>query len=385
MDTLTIKEIKSLIENRNGVCLSLYVPTFVSGKEVEQNQIRFKNQVRKAEEQLKASGIRPNKVEQLIEPLKKYVDDTLFWKYQSRGLAIFRSKENFYSYRLPLEFNELSVVSNRFHIKPLLPFFNREGLYYLLAFSKGKIRLFRGSKYSASEIELSGIPKNLAEALKFDVYSKELQFQTGTPRHGGKRDAIFFGGGSNEPKEKIEILRFLQQVDKGINDFLKDSQAPLVLAGVDYLIPIYQDANKYPHLVERHISGNPDDLSVEKLHEKAWELVLPIFFSDQAKAMERIQKLNGSQSPLASIEISDIVSAAYNKRIEQLFVANDLQVWGKFDSNSFAAEIHDSQLETDEDLLDFAAVHTLINRGAVYSLPLKKMPRQKLAAAVFRF
>ncbi|MGH8015283.1 MAG: hypothetical protein ACREBV_03745 [Candidatus Zixiibacteriota bacterium] len=385
MDTITIKEIKSLIDSRNGVCLSIYVPTFISGKEVEQNQIRYKNLLRNAEEQLKANGYRPNEIEELIEPLKKYVDDSLFWKYQSHGLAVFRSKNHFYSYRLPLEFKELSVVSRRFHIKPLLPFFNREGQFYLLAFSKGKIRLFRGSKYSTSEVELSDIPKSLQEALKFDVYSKELQFQTGAPRHGNRRDAIFFGGGSNEPKEKNEILRFLQQVDKGINEYLKKSQAPLVLAGVDYLIPIYEEANKYPHLINKHISGNPDDLTPEKLHEKAWELVAPKFYEDQGKAQDRFKQLHGSSSRLASLEINEIILAAYDKRIETLFVANDVQVWGSFDSRSLETAIHDSPADGNEDLLDFASAHTLINGGTVYPMPQKKVPRQRPAAAIFRF
>jgi len=385
MDTLTVKEIKSLIENRNGICLSIYVPTFVSGKEVEQNQIRFKNLVRKAEEQLKANGMRPNEIAHLIEPLNKYVNDSMFWKYQSHGLAIFRTKDDFQSYRLPLNFKELAVVTDRFHVKPLLPLFNSDGQYYLLAFSKGRIRLLQGSRFGASEIDLSGIPKNLQEALKFDVYSKELQFQTGTPRHGAKRDAIFFGGGSNEPDEKNELLLYFQQVDKGLHEYLKESKAPLVLAGVDYLIPIYKEANKYTQLADKHMSGNPDLLSPQELHEKAWELVKPIFYEEQSKALEKFNQLSGSHSKLASLEIAEIISAALSKRIELLFVSNDLQVWGKFNSKTLQAEIHDSQSEGDEDLLDFAAVHTLINGGTVYPMPHKKVPRQRPAAAIFRF
>ncbi len=385
MDTLRIKDIKTLIEKTNDVCLSIYMPTFKAGKEVEQNQIRYKNLVRRAEEQLREHGLRPDDVEDILNPVRAFVDDSIYWKFQSTGLALFRSKNDFYSYRLPLEFDELTVVSDRYHVKPLLPLFNNEGEFYLLAFSKGKIRLFRGSKFDVSEVDLAGIPKSLQEALKFDVYNKELQFQTGTPRHGGRRDAIFFGGGSNQPNEKKEILRFFQQIDKGLNEYLKDSQAPLVLAGVDYLIPIYKEANKYAHLVDSHISGNPDDLSPQTLHEKGWALVTPVFYEEQAKALERFKQLIGSKSNLASIEISAIVESGFTKRVESLFVANDVQIWGTFNSKSLQSEIHESQQEGDEDLLDFAAVHTLINAGTIYPLPLKKMPRQRPAAAIFRY
>jgi len=385
MDTLKIKDIRTLIEKTNGVCLSIYMPTFMTGKAVEQNQIRYKNLVRKAEEQLREQGLRPDDVADLLKPVRAFVDDSIYWKYQSTGLAVFRSKKDFYSYRLPLEFDELTLVSDRFHVKPLLPLINTDDQFYLLAFSKGKIRLFQGSKFGVSEVELAGIPKSLQEALKFDVYTKDLQFQTGTPRHGGRRDANFFGGGSNEPKKKNEILRFFQQIDKGLNEYLQDSHAPLVLAGVDYLIPIYKEANKYAHLVDSHISGNPDDLSPQKLHDKAWALAAPVFYEDQAKALERFKQLNGSNSNLASIEIADVATAAFTKRVESLFVANDVQIWGNFNSQSLQSEIHKSQQEGDEDLLDFAAVHTLINAGTVYPLPLKQMPRHRPAAAIFRY
>jgi hypothetical protein len=39
----------------------------------------------------------------------------------------------------------------------------------------------------------------------------------------------------------------------------------------------------------------------------------------------------------------------------------------------------------DEDLLDFAAVHTLLNRGTVYAVELKKVPDEAPLAAVFRY
>jgi len=44
-------------------------------------------------------------------------------------------------------------------------------------------------------------------------------------------------------------------------------KAPLVLAGVEYLFPIYQEANTYPDLVEEGITGNPENLKPEELHD----------------------------------------------------------------------------------------------------------------------
>ena len=38
-------------------------------------------------------------------------------------------------HRLPLAFETLVVVANRFHVKPLLPLFMGNGRFYVLAFS----------------------------------------------------------------------------------------------------------------------------------------------------------------------------------------------------------------------------------------------------------
>ena len=89
--------------------------------------------------------------------------------------------------------------------------------------------------------------------------------------------AIFHGHGVGElPDKKDRILRYFQKVDAGLNDILADQQAPLVLAGVDYLLPIYQQANSYPHLLTDGITGDPEDVSDEDLHRQALDIVLPI-------------------------------------------------------------------------------------------------------------
>lgn len=385
MDILSIQKLKALIDTKDDTCLSIFLPTFISGKEVEQNHIRYKNLVREAEEKLFEHGLRLADVEQLLKPVKAFTDDTLFWKYQSNGLAVFRSQNEFHNFRLPLDFSELVIVSNRFNVKPLLPLLSTDGQFFLLAFSLNKVRLFQGTKYSVSEINLEGVPKSLSDALKFEMPEKALQFHTGGPRHGGKRDVRFFGTGASEADGKDAMLRYFQQLDKGVREFLKNDKAPLVLAGVDYLIPIYKEANKYAHLVTDGIHGNPDSISAKELHDKAWQLVAPKFYESQSKDSERLKELLGSGSEQATFEINEIIAAAFSKRIETLFVSTGVQIWGKFNRDTLEVEIHDSQQEGDEDLLDFVAVHTLINGGTVYPTPQKKMFRQKTVAAIFRY
>lgn len=280
------------------------------------------------------------------------------------------------------------VVSDRFHIKPLLPLLSGDGRFYVLALSQNEVRLIQGTRYSVSEVDLEGVPESLAEALRYNDPEKRLQFHTSTRTPGGKgeRPAMFHGHGvasADDPKDYIS--RYFHRVDEGLRDFLQGEQALLVLAGVDYLLPIYREVNTYPHLVDEGIEGNPEELRAEELHERAWAIVQPLFLIAQKEAAAQYRQLAGAGSEQASNDLKEIIRAAYHGRVETLFVAVGLQQWGTFDPNTNAVQLHEEAEPDDEDLLDFAAVHALLNGGTVYAVEPEKAPAEALLAAVFRY
>ena len=59
MNLLSGDELKTLMERQEGLCVSIFMPTHRKGTETQQNQIRYKNLLRKAEEQLIQSELRP--------------------------------------------------------------------------------------------------------------------------------------------------------------------------------------------------------------------------------------------------------------------------------------------------------------------------------------
>jgi hypothetical protein len=388
MDILTRGELRTLTRKPEGWCVSIYLPTHRVGAEIQQDPIRLKNLLAEAEEHLLTRGLRTPEAKELLKPAGRLLQDGLFWQRQSDGLAIFLSPEAFRYYCLPFDFKELVVVSDRFHVKPLLPLFSSDGQFYILALSQNEVRLLQGTRYSASEVALEGVPTSLAEALRYNDPEKRFQFHTSTITPGGKggRPAIFHGHGvasADDPKDYIS--RYFHRVDKGLRDLLRDEQAPLVLAGVDYLFPIYREANTYPHLVDEGIEGNPEELRAEELHEQAWVIVQPLFLAAQRETAARYRQLAGAGSEQASNDLKEVVRAAYHGRVETLFAAIGLQQWGTFDPATNAVQLHREVKPGDEDLLDFAAVHTLLNRGTVYAVELKKVPDEAPLAAVFRY
>jgi hypothetical protein len=286
------------------------MPAHRVGAEIQQDPIRLKNLLGEAEGHLIAQSLRIPEAQKLLEPAKKLLQDGLFWQHQSDGLALFLSPGVLRYYRLPFDFEELVVVTDRFHIKPLLPLFSGDGRFYVLALSQSKVRLLQGTRYSVSEIDLEEVPASLAEVLKFNDPEKRFQFHTMTRTPGGKgeRPAIFHGHGvasADDPKDYIS--RYFHRVDEGLHDLLRDEQAPLVLAGVDYLLPIYREANTYPHLVYEGIEGNPEELRAEELHERAWTTVQPLFLAEQEEAAAQYRQLAGAGSEQASVESHKVI------------------------------------------------------------------------------
>ena len=396
MDILTRDELRrTLTRKPDGLCVSIYMPTHKVGREIQQDPIRLKNLLGEVEERLIAAGLRTPEVQDLLGEHRKLLEDGLFWQYQSDGLAIFLSSDVSRYYRLPLDFEELVVVTDRFHVKPLLPLLSGDGRFYVLAISQGEIRLLQGTHYSVDEVNLERVPESLSKVLKWNDLEKRLQFHTTTRTPGGERvrpsvrstrPAIFHGHGvasADDPKDYIS--RYFHRVDEGLGNVLGSEQAPLVLAGVDYLLPIYQEANTYPNLVDEGIEGNPEESNAAELHERAWAIVQPIFAAEREEAVDEYQRLAGASSEQASSDLRQIVPAAYYGRVEILFVAVGAQRWGAFDPDTGTVALHEEAEPGDEDLLDLAAVHTFLNGGTVYAAEPEQIPGKAPLAAVFRY
>lgn len=382
MYTLSREELKALLDRPSGLCISIFMPTYRTGAEIQQNQIRFKNLLRRTEEKLLAGNVRPQEVKTLLEPAHALTGNVLFWRRQSDGLAIFISAGLFLSYCLPVHFEETIFVTDRFHIKPLLPLLHGDELFYILALSQNAVRLLEGTKHSVKEIDLEGIPKNLAEALSYDEPEKQVRFRAGTPG-GGDRGAMISGHGPDIEDTKDNILRYFRRIDRGLRSFLKDERAPLVLAGVDYLFPIYKDTNTYPNLMGGGISGNPEGMSTENLHRQAWQIVAPYFQRAESDALAQYRQSLGTG--LTSKYIEEIVPAAYHGRVGLLFVALGHYQWGIFNPERDEILLQQEMEPGSEDLLDFAAIQTFLNGGTVFALHQEKMPGEELLAAVFRY
>lgn len=392
MDLFNRQELKRLAELQDDVCISVYMPTHRFRSDWSQNTTRFKNLLRDVRDQLRDQDYRETLIDKLLEDARQLLDRPGFWRGLSKGLAAFITTESSDFYRLPFPFEELSIVEDQFHLKPLFPLIAANKRYYLLALSQNDVRLYQGTNQAISEVKAAEVPSDIVTAIKQYEEPPEqgLQMHTqGAATQDGGADQRRHGQGSSEDQSrepKNQLKRFFRQIDESVTEYIGGEDVPLVLAGVSEYLPLYQGVNSYPHLVEDDIvAGNPEHLGMDELHEKAWDIVESVLERDQQQEMERFEEAYFQNGGLASSNFHEILPACAYGRVDTLFVPIGQYRWGRFDPDTNTVEVHESQQPGDGDLLNYAAVSAYLNGARVHALRPENMPGGRSVAATFRY
>lgn len=383
MDLLRAADLRSLIAQQGKWSVSLYMPTQRNGMDQQQNAIRLKNLLAEAETKLLANGVRRSRVQQLMRPAEELLWDDDFWHPQSDGLAIFLSSDFHVTYRLPAQFDELLIIANHFHIKPLLPLLDRAGKFYILVISLGNTRLFQANADAMSEIELD-FPTSLRAALWTDEPEQFVDLQSGAANQNEAGEAGFFSERGEADQEQKNIRHFFRRIDEGLNSLIEDKAVPLVLTGRDQLLSMYRDINTYSSVLKDAIMKNPERENLAELRAQAWKVVKPIFEESRKRAFEKYQELSGQQSKLTTNDLMKTVKAARLGQVETLFVPLGEHIWGRYDDEANQAVLVAEPGMEDEDLLDFAASETILNSGQVFAVPPDQVPGDGDLAAILR-
>jgi hypothetical protein len=378
---LSREELLTLASHRGGPHISLYLPTERAGPATRESPIRFKNLLRDAEEALISGGMRPTEARDLLEDARRLEDDYDFWQHQSDGLCLHIAPGFYIQHSLPLRFSTLAVVGDRFHVRPLLELFTGDAYFYVLAISMGDVRVFRCGRYSEQELSLVDMPRNMKDALWPEDPEKQRQFRAMRSGQSGEEALLYSPEFAQQEKE--QLLTYFRQVDQSLHHLLRNESAPLVVVAVDYLQPIYAEANTYQHLLKEGVMGNPDGIQPDELRFKAWQLVEPHLREEWQRVVARFASLQGTGR--TSAQIDEIAREVARGRVDSLLVARSGVVWAKASPDGESFELHDTPESGDEDLVDRAAIQTLTHGGRLYALSQAEMPTTSPAAAIFRY
>ncbi|MBQ0732896.1 hypothetical protein [Aquimarina celericrescens] len=364
-------------------CVSIYLPMHKTGKEQNEHlaQANLKRSIKDVHQALAAYQMHESEIKKYLKPIEELITNTKLWRNPSDGLAIFLGTRGLSYYTLPIVFETTTYVSDHFYLKPLLPLYYGDGLYYVLELSQDYIKLYEASRYNFKDLFIEDfVPDQLEKVVGFDYKPKMLQFRSGQATHGGS----FHGHGEGKDDTIKELQTFFRTIDKGIHKVLSNRQAPLVLACVDSLYPVYKEVNSHPNLYDKNISGDPEFRNKIKLHEQSWKVIQEYFEMSKKKKITRFTELYNT--PKTAYEISDIVPAALQGKIDTLFIQNGVDIFGRYNKENMKLTVHDKNKIGDASLINLTALQTFIKGGEIYFLGSDEMPiKNSPMNALFRY
>lgn len=377
------KDMLEMLAAQSGPCITIYLPVQERGLEVNEqvNQIVFKDMLLRAGTLL-SSREDESTVLTILNPAYALLANETFWKNGGPGMAFFLGLDFFKYVKLPAAPEPRLWVNTAFLISPIIPFIISPEYFFLLVISKKQSKLFRADNFKMTYIPISEMPNGMDDVIHFEEKDDQKLFRTGSSGAGG--GANFHGIGAGKPDEKENISMYLSEVDNTVwKEVLSRETVPLVLAGVDYLIPIYKRVTKYKNVWDAALTGSLEHENEKDLHRQARKVMQAYFQERPKKALAGYMDLSATQ--LTASVPEDVVRAAHFGRVDHLFVTKNARLFGTFSEETNDLEIHEDQLADDEDLLNKTILKTLLLGGQVHMVNQQQLPGDQQIAAVMRY
>jgi hypothetical protein len=368
--------------------ISIYLPTHLSYPAIEQDPIRLSTLLKEAEQRLVEAGLRRPDIDDLLSEARGRIPATMFWRYQDRGLAVLIEKGTTHWVKLPQPVPELVVVSERYHLRPMIRMFRNGEKFNVLAMTRDNVRFFEGRERELREVQVEGMPTGIAEIMARTEFDADLGFHTRdrSGLAGGAGRVKFHAlGVSPEEYENVELEGLLREVGKAVDRHLAGSESPLVLAATPRLIGHLRKHISYRHVAAEAIQSDPVALGDEALHAEAWRIAEPIVRADRENARRRLrEQLDGAPVPGAH-EPQTLLREAIGGRVDCVFLSASDNVWGYFDDEYQVLRLDPEPRPDNEDVLNRLAIETLIRGGDVFTLPEDLRDRVGPVAGLYRY
>jgi hypothetical protein len=380
MDTVTERALRELVSAKGERYVSVYMPTHPIGREGMQDLPRLKNLVAAAEARLIDCGMRGVTAREFVQPILALPQHDA-WNQRSGGLAIFRSEEVFVTYKSATAFEERINVGSRFHVKQLLPAISEPLEFFVLALSRNSVRLLQATSNGFSRLQPPGLPSCIERALNLQGAHRGGQVHSAMRGDLGKEAAVFHGQGGHRDTIKDEIAEYMRAIDDSIRPLLRAQADTLILAGVEYELAMFRDVSDYAHIADEQLYGAFDYIDDRALYEQAMPIARAFADTKRRRAIAKYKRLTDTIE--ASDEIDEIVPAAFDGRIECLFVDVRCELCGTYDP---ATRLLDLEIEADPeaDLVEDAIAQTIWHGGTVYAVQ-DEFPTKKALRAVIRY
>jgi Bacterial archaeo-eukaryotic release factor family 3 len=370
-------QIKSLLGS-SGPCLSVYFPLNRQTLNPNDEGRRWKRVVRQLGESTARLG---EKGRELVHSLTDWPSLNEGRTGKEKALVVFRSPEHFNRMWIRVETHERIAVGPEFLIRPLLPLLANP-VFGILAVSQNDTRLLRCTLDSSEEIPLAGAESNFERYMNSAKPDHIRDNRAAAGPGGGSTRGITFGTASNAEDHDEYLANFFRQIDRSLTASLRETCEPVILVAVEHELSLYRSVSAYSHLLDEGIQGAPNGLKGGEMHARA----LAVLDRHRQKVLQGVlaeyNHLAGGGR--ATNRLKEVVTAAHDGRVNKLIVPDSMEQAGSMDEVTRRVKAKEGDGE-EYDLLNSAAVQTLLHGGHVFVAPNNKMPNGSPLAAIFRY
>jgi hypothetical protein len=248
MRLLTTESFRSLLTAHPAPCVSIFMPTERGPRASDQNRVRYEHLLQRARNDMHPF-YSPRDIDPVLEPLAR-LPGTELWDAQHAGVAAFASRKFHLHFQLTDPPEELVIVGDSFHVRPLLAQLQTNRHYFLLNLNQKHAQLYRGTRRGLVPVELHGVAFEVASVAK-------VRERASTQHSGGAGFGvgIHHGQQGGDVGQREELQQYFREVDRAMQRELAFEKAPLVLAAPRELHTSYRMLSRYAHIAEEALHG----------------------------------------------------------------------------------------------------------------------------------
>ncbi|WP_433870779.1 hypothetical protein [Saccharopolyspora sp. CA-218241] len=370
-DIPTRRQISALLAARDRASASLYLvtdPTAIDNS----NQLELRGRGREALDQLRAGGVDKHDVAAVEEHLVALIEDTEFWRFQARSLAVFATPGSIRTFRLPNRLQPGVEVADRFHVKPLLRAVTFPQTALLLALAQNSVRVLQiVSDMDPKHVEVRDLPKNIDTILG----------------HYYTDDRSPIRRLQGDEGRKLRLTQYAREVDRALRPLVTGSGMPLILAATEPLQSTFRSICGAAELAPVGLTGNPEESTDRELASHA-RAVLDDVHADELRAVHERFDARVSQA-LTATDVAEVARLATLGAVDTAFVDIDSVEPGHVD-DAGGVTFTGSDPSPAESAADYGVVDEIARRvwltdGRVLAVRRPDIPGEGPVAAILRY
>jgi len=371
-----------LANHNQSESISIVMPTERSGRQVQQNAIRFKNLLNDVVDQFVSMGNSQHTAEERITELREYQRDDTFWQHQSEGLALYFCGGQLTTVQLQHSPEPLVTIADHYFITPVVADSSKSQQNIVLTITWEEAKLYDSVRGQLEPHDREQFPVVIRDVVLPPDEEEQLQVRTQRGGASGSGAAMFHGQGEGEQMIKSDRKRFLAEVGRRLEEVFNGIPENLIIIGTDEVIGHLKATTELSEA--KTITASPASMDQIQLSQR-----VETFLSNEPDVgcADRLEQFgNAIAHGKGSKDLPEIIRAALEGRVSDLIIDPLQRIWGSWNAETQTASIAEQQANEGNvvELVNMAVVLSL-RTGALVIADTDSQLGPEPAAAIFRY